>query len=115
MCYSNTITWIRCGHFTIKKDFCDEALRRDPPSLCIVCSFIALRISNAVALLLTISQEAHAPIFTDVPASDGVCPDVGKHPRGPGKAAMSAWGMSLGIERTSGPGNAWYRNDQGQT
>lgn len=54
-------------------------------------------------------------MFTDVPESDGPCPDIGKHPRGPGQVEMSAWSLATGVEKTSGPGNAWYRNNQGQT
>ncbi|KAF7198474.1 hypothetical protein HII31_00213 [Pseudocercospora fuligena] len=94
----------KCGHFVIRREYCEEALARQPVAYC---------------------RSAHTPIFTDVDESDGVCPDrnktgdrnptadLVKHPPMPGQSSFSAWS---GITTTSGEGNNWYRRqNQGQT
>lgn len=74
---------------------CEDALARDPPSFC---------------------SAAHVPVFTDIDAADGVCPDRNKHPLAPGQMYNEAWSARLGITQTSGEGNEWYRQQrQGQT
>lgn len=76
-------------------EMCDVALSANPPTFCIA---------------------AHEPVATDVAAEDGVCPDEEKHPRMPRDMRWSAWKERLGVTRTSGAGNEWYRlGRQGQT
>ncbi|GIZ43474.1 hypothetical protein CKM354_000670100 [Cercospora kikuchii] len=94
MCFSNIITWKKCGHFVVRREMCEDALARTPPQFC---------------------NNAFAPVSTDIDESNGVCPDRAKHPPGPGQHFVSAWTLQLGITRTSGDGNAWYRSGQGQT
>lgn len=89
------ITWEKCGHFSVRHEMCPDALARDPPTFCVA---------------------AHMPVATDIDAQDGVCPDETKHPPMPGELKVNIWKERLGITRTSGPGNAWYREQrQGQT
>ncbi|EME38353.1 hypothetical protein DOTSEDRAFT_75785 [Dothistroma septosporum NZE10] len=95
MCYSNLATWLKCGHYCIRREYCHEALEDTPPSHC---------------------QSAFEPKFTDIDEADGVCPDRNNHPSAPGQPSISAWSLGLGITATSGEGNDWYRNqDKGQT
>lgn len=85
----------KCGHYCIRREYCNEALERTPPSYC---------------------QSAFEPRFTDIDEADGVCPDRNKHPPTPGQPSMSAWSLRLGVTTTSGDGNDWHRNqNQGQT
>lgn len=51
MCFSNTITWKKCGHYAIRRVFCEDAVARTPQEYC---------------------RNAFAPTFTDVDASNGV-------------------------------------------
>lgn len=95
MCVVNMITWHKCMHFCVRHEMCSTALAKDPPAFC---------------------SAAHAPVVTDIAAEDGVCPDETKHPPMPGERRMNVWRERLGVTRTSGPGNAWYREQrQGQT
>ncbi|SMR53222.1 unnamed protein product [Zymoseptoria tritici ST99CH_1E4] len=95
MCYSNTYTWQKCGHFTIRHEYCEDAEKNDPPTFCVT---------------------AHEPIFTDISPNDGLYPDINRHPPAPGQTITpSIWEVRLGRIATSGPGNAWYRDSQGQT
>lgn len=72
---------------------CAVALARDPSAFC---------------------STAHEPVATDLDERDGVCPDEDKHPPMPGQMKVNIWKDRLGITRTSGPGNAWYKSGQGQ-
>lgn len=95
MCYSNLITWEKCGHFVVRKEMFREALARDPPTYC---------------------TAAHAPVATDVDAAHGVCPDESKHTPTPERVspATALWHSRLGITTTSGLGNEWYRNQKNE-
>lgn len=75
---------------------CSEALARNPPSFC---------------------TSVHEPVSTDIDEAHGPCPDRDKHPNATGaNAVSSSFGNLLGITRTIGPGNRWYREqNQGQT
>ncbi|PPJ59493.1 hypothetical protein CBER1_10012 [Cercospora berteroae] len=57
MCFSNIITWKKCGHFVVRREMCEDALARTPPQFC---------------------NTAFAPVSTDIDESNGVCPDRAK-------------------------------------
>lgn len=74
---------------------CPEAQSREPSTFC---------------------TAAHEPVATDIDEDHGVCPDEDKHPHTPGQTRASTWSIRLGVTRTSGAGNNWYRRQrQGQT
>lgn len=75
---------------------CGDALARNPPRFC---------------------TTIHEPVSTDLDESHGPCPDREKHPSAAGDVgAWSSFSSLLGITRTIGPGNQWYREqNQGQT
>lgn len=92
---SLTVRQLRCGHFRIRAEMCTEAASREPPTFC---------------------ATTYAPRSEDIAEEDGVCPDQDKHPPGPGQQPSSSPSLRLGMTRTSGEGNDWYRRqNQGQT
>ncbi|KXT03654.1 hypothetical protein AC578_5126 [Pseudocercospora eumusae] len=59
MCFKNNLKWERCGHYTVVTEACQDARRRNPPTLC---------------------TNVHAPKATMISSGSGFCPDQTKHP-----------------------------------